>query len=418
MKERLDGLAVGPGVWAMADQGTVSLGNFLTNVFLARALAPTEYGIYALIFGLLLVLNSFHASLVTYPLSVKAAPADQAALRRFAGGSLLLTILFALPMGAVVLGAAHILGTPRIGPWAVLALLLWQAQETTRRALMAHLRHRDALWGDTLSYLGQAALVWAFASTGRLTPDAAFAIMAFTSGMAAAVQAIQLCLWSARFEGTRSFIKSYWELGRWVLFSNVLSIFTIQAFPWTLAFFHGPAQAGALQALINLLGVSHPVMFSVGNLIVPAAARAHREGGVKAARQSALSYGTQGAALLLPYYAALVLWPKVALRIFYGATSPYVDLTAALRFFVLAYTFIYFAQVLGSFLNGLEESRSTFLVQTAAALAALTIGLPFAAWLGVTGACAGFLTVNLVRFSTGAFFVTRLWEAPQKAASL
>ena len=54
------------GLWSLADQGAVSLGNFLTNILLARALAPAEYGIFALVFGLLLALSSIHAAVVIY----------------------------------------------------------------------------------------------------------------------------------------------------------------------------------------------------------------------------------------------------------------------------------------------------------------------------------------------------------------
>src|SRR5271170_6186042 len=60
--------------WAFIDQGVVSLGNFMATVMLARALKPGEFGIFALLFGSILFLNTVHAALVTYPLSIFGAP--------------------------------------------------------------------------------------------------------------------------------------------------------------------------------------------------------------------------------------------------------------------------------------------------------------------------------------------------------
>src|SRR6266576_6204077 len=42
--------------WAIADQGVVSLGNFLTTIILARALTPAAYGLWSGICGLILFL--------------------------------------------------------------------------------------------------------------------------------------------------------------------------------------------------------------------------------------------------------------------------------------------------------------------------------------------------------------------------
>jgi len=396
------------GFWALADQATVSMGNFLTQVFLARALAPEQYGVFALLFGIHLVMSGLHASLVVYPLSVRGATLDDAALRRHLAGSLLATLGLAVPLGGVMLAAAWFLSWPQLGPWAALAMLFWQVQETVRRALMAHLRHRDALPGDALSYLGQAAVVFALHQTGNLSLPTAFAAFAITSGVAAALQAAQLGLRSASLSSPEGFVADSWQLGRWILFSNILGILTIQAFPWTLALFHGPAAAAELQALINILGVTHPVMFGLSNLIVPTVAQSHRQAGLAAARRTAFRYATQGALLLAPYYAALLLAPGRILTIFYGANSHYAGLTAPLRLFVLAYVFVYAASVVLALLAGLERTRHAFFAQLGSSLASLGVGLPLAALGGIAGATGGLVLVNGVRTFVGAWMVNRV----------
>src|SRR5688500_7416295 len=153
------GSAVLGSAWALVDQATLSLGNFLTNLVLLRFLAPAAFGTYALLFGTLMFAGSLHAALVVYPLSIGTIPRGGRSAGSFsrgvtAGGALALTGVLWLPLSACLVAAAALLGRIDLAPWAVGALLLWLVQETLRRALLADLRHRAAMIGDAVSYLG------------------------------------------------------------------------------------------------------------------------------------------------------------------------------------------------------------------------------------------------------------------------
>ena len=192
------------GFWSMADQGAVSLGNFLTSILLARRFAPAEYGIYALLLATVFVLNSVQAAVITYPFSLEGAAESECDLQRRAGGSLVLTVLLAVALTVVLVVATVVLKRPAIWPYAALALICWQAQETARRALMTHGRHRDALWGDLLSYVGQAILLGLLLLWHGVTLESAFLVIALTSAVAAGLQALQLGLRPRHFRPQQS----------------------------------------------------------------------------------------------------------------------------------------------------------------------------------------------------------------------
>ena len=59
-----------PAVWALLDQVIVSLGNFVTNIAIARLTDPDTYGRFAIYLAAILVVNSLHAALIVYPLSM------------------------------------------------------------------------------------------------------------------------------------------------------------------------------------------------------------------------------------------------------------------------------------------------------------------------------------------------------------
>ena len=55
------------GAWALADQGVVSIGNFVTTVLMIRSLHQAQFGMFNVAFEAMLWLNSLQASLVVYP---------------------------------------------------------------------------------------------------------------------------------------------------------------------------------------------------------------------------------------------------------------------------------------------------------------------------------------------------------------
>lgn len=393
-------------LWALADQGVVSLGTFLTSLLVARTLPPAEYGVYILIFGTVLFLNGVQVSLIGFPLAIKAAAADHEGLEEFTTAALTLTTGLAVALGGVVVVATLAVRRLETAPWALAALLLWQWQDCLRRALMAHMRHRDAIWGDALSFLGQAVVLWTVSRVSSVSPEVAFASVAVTSGVAALLQGLQVGLRVPSLAVLRRCAQEYWALGRWLTLTNFMNVLTIQAFPWTLAYFHGFEATAQLQAASNVLGVTHPVIFSMSNLIVPAVARARAGHDARAALHSGLTYGLQSALLLVPYFVALLVWPGPILALFYGGDSPYVMLEAMLRLFVLVYCLRFAVFLMSAVLRGLQAGQFVFFGQSAGAIAALIAGLPLAT-LSPVAAAGGIAISALSEAATTAYLLRR-----------
>jgi O-antigen/teichoic acid export membrane protein len=373
--------------WAIADQGIVSLGNFLTTIILARSLTPAAYGLWSVIFGLILFLNVLPATLVNYPLSVRAAARDDNTSGELVKAALTLTTLLAVPQMLLLFTVSFLVAHSALGMCAGVCLLLWQLQETTRRALMARLAFGRTLCTDAISYLGQAAMVWLFAHEYQSSPEVAFAIMGFTCGVAGVVQLWFLGARSSGRLNLRKHALDFWITGRWVLGSNLLANFNIQAGPWALFLLRGPAAAAGFQAVSNLLGVSHPVMLSLGNFLVPAVARVRARRGLVQARRVALSQSTQAALLLLPLILGLLIMPRALLGLIYGAASSYVGLDWPLRLLALTYVFTYWAMAIRFFLIAIESrNRAQFLFELSWSVLFIVLLIPLTLRWGVSGA--------------------------------
>src|SRR5688572_32986166 len=103
-----------------------------------------------------------------------------------------------------------------------------------------------------------------------------------------------------------------------MLLTNAITLLTVQAMPWTLAYFHRTAGVAEFGALSQVMGVTNPVIIGIAGLIVPAVAASSARGGLAAARQTALTFALQGGVLLLPFYVLVVAFPEFALKLFTG----------------------------------------------------------------------------------------------------
>lgn len=384
------------GIWALLDQGVVSLGNCATNVLLARGLPVAQFGIFAILLEAMQFLNTLQAALVTYPLSVRGSVMQRDALRRLAGACLVLTAIMSLPLGLTVLLAAGVVGTVGIGLLALIALLLWQFQETLRRAMMAQGGHKQTVPGDVVSYLGQAVCIAILSYTGNLTVQGAFAVMGLTSAAALAVQCIQIRPSFDAWRDLRGTARDFWILGRWVMFGNFTGVVTTLGCSWTLVWFHGADAVGKFQALANLMKLTNPLTICMAGLIVPAAARAFGKHGVAAAKRITVRYGLMTAGVLLPYYALLLLLPTTFIHLLYGDGSAYGALGNQLRAFVVWYAALLVAQIGGCFLNAIEQSRRSFVAQAVQTACVVLVTLPLTALFGLEGLMLGGVIGNAV----------------------
>lgn len=399
-------MATGRTVWAMGDQGMVSLGNFAVNIILARNVSTTDFGIYTLVFSVFLFLNGLHGSFVNYPLTIRIAKEEALEVPRLAGLALVLTLFLLVPLGGGVVVLFVILERPLLIPYAMLAFIAWRFHDVMRRTLMAQLRFRDAIPGDAVSYLGQAVAMLGLIYFDVLSLEAVFLAMAGTSALAALVQMVQV---GVRFSHPRTmwpFVKECWELGRWVVMRRVAAVAQMQAVGWVLAAFHGVEATANFRAAVNILAVTHPIIQGIGNMVIPSVAHAHRKGIGPAMRATAL-LGVQGAVLVLPYFLALALFPSQALGVIYGPESPYRMLTDVLVILTMTYTISYITRMLMGSLSGLAKPDVAFHAQLYATVSALVISLPMAAWGGVYYAAVGALLSHIVKLAAAGYLLRR-----------
>ena len=383
--------------WTLIDQGVVSFGNFLLNVLLARGLAEEDYGKFALFLGAIFILRNVDYSFISYPLSLRLCLASNEERGRLLGNTVLLAAALALMLVVIIGLGTLLLEADNIVLPACLCYLCWQAQETSRRCLLADFRYREAVPGDGIAYVGQGLLVALVAWLDAITLPAALWMMSATFVVGAVVHASKLRYGRPGLADAWLLACEYLSVGKWSFISYQLVLTRVQLFPWVLAALAGTAATASLQAALNIANMMNPILFGIGNAVPQVAAHAYRAGGAIGASRAAFGYILFGLGPILLICAVAVLMPDLLLRTAYGPSSPYLSVAFGLQILAVAGMLDYIAEMINKTLLGIEAGRLSSLVNVLAVAIAAVLAFALIGRLGLLGACLALLIANLAR---------------------
>jgi hypothetical protein len=364
-----------------------------------------------LILNAIVFFNSVQQAFVVYPLCVRGARANRVQFSRIVGFALLATFfLVATVFGPALSVVGASLHRSTLIAAAVCAMVCWQLQDTLRMGFIAKLEQRRALFGDAVSYAGQALLIGTLSLWIRPGLNFILWTIAGTSAVAFVAQSWQIKpLWPPN-RVARPLRRQFWTLGRWNVVAKLIGFLTLQAFPWLILIRHGRVEVAAFQAIFQFLAFTNPLTFSVGSLITATVAK-HGDYRTPSVRNYSLIVVLAVGSYLL----ALGVAGRFVMGMLYGSTSVYLSYAPLLRIFAPAWSLDVVALLASCILGGLREARSMFIVQLSGAVAAVLIVLPWIYWTGLTAAAFGMLFVSAVKAGTGVLLLARSRSAARPA---
>jgi O-antigen/teichoic acid export membrane protein len=392
--------AVRKSVWGLLDQAVVSLGNFCTTLLLIRTLPPEEFGVYALTLNAAVFLNTMQQSVIGYPLCVRGAQAGTRSFRELITSAMAATGGLSLFNALVLICVCVGMKRPALILPVILSVLLWQLQDTLRGAFQSQLRQREALPGDAISYLGQAAVIAMLCRTHHLSVTLAWCIVGGTSLLGLLTQLRQLQPSRSSAASMAAMLRDCWMLSRWAVPARIMGFFTLQAFPWAIALRHGTGQVATFQALFQIIALANPVLLSMGSLITASIAQSRARSLGEGNRYIIVTAALTGSYLLLVGIGG----PRI-LSLLYGSQGRYAAFGGDLRMLALAWSFEVIALICTSVLGGMERTKGLFWVQTSGFISAALIALPMVYRQGFALAATGLLLVNVTRAVCGMALV-------------
>ncbi len=384
---RLLVLCSSPQTLGLLDQAIVSISNFSITWMLARKLTAPEYGLYAIVMGLILTLNSIQSSLVVFPFIIRYAGADlpiwQSGVLRY----VLLSLVSAPVQLLIVAVGCVYLSHLAVVISAFAALCLWQVQEVIRRAMFQRRLFLRAIATDCIRYILPVIFVVLLPRPLLATQSVLFLIAG------ASVAAALPCLgtfsrgWGPAFSWpaiTRE-IGDSWKIGRSMVLFNAAGSALSQGSLWILGGMEGLASASRYQAINNLMGVTNPPIFGIAAVRDPAVARAYSRAGARVAIRESAPYIAVICALVLPVIGLFAFFPDWTLLRFYGPASPYLMLGRPLKIATLWQLLAVGSQVAASVLACIDHVDFIWRVQMINSLLCLGAMVPVVRVAGLSG---------------------------------
>lgn len=260
--------------WGVADQAVSSVTNFAVNIYIARDLGAVQYGAFALAYVTYGFALNASRGLATDPLLVRFSGADLQVWRRAVMNCTGTAVLVGLVTGSCVLVAAKLLGGAAGPAFLALGLTLpgLLLQDSWRFAFFALGRGggaflNDVIWAVTLlpalvllRLTGHANVFWFVLAWGA------------AATVAAAVGPLQAGL-VPRLSGALGWLSRQRDLGPRYTAEGTANSGAAQLRSYSLGIILGLAALGYVQAASTLMGPLQILIYGMGLVALPEAAR-------------------------------------------------------------------------------------------------------------------------------------------------
>lgn len=394
----------GKGGLALLDFGLYSGSNFLLGILLARWMAPEQYGAYALVFSIFILVTFLYQALLLEPLSVFSGTTYSKNLRGYLKSNFWLhwgvsAVICAL-MAATAIAAKVWWHSPAsamafAGMTAATPFILIHA--LGRRSFYLKLSPGPAAFGSSFYCVLVVAGSFLVFKLGWLSAFSAFLVMGFAALVGGVIMVFQL---NAKLEPATAEMqlsetwKKHWDYGKWALGTCIVGWIPTYVYIPLVSKFSGLAVAAELRALMNLGGPVLQTYAALSMLFLPYAARVQGEAG----RQGTTALTRKLTALFVAgavaYWMVLIPLRGPLFHLLYN--GKYIDASSLLPLFA-AETVIWSAALGPAIvLRAMEYPRSLFFANGAASIVAIVFGIPATRYFGLHGVVWSMVVANVL----------------------
>jgi O-antigen/teichoic acid export membrane protein len=395
---------VAKGGLALLDFGLYSGSNFLLGILLARWMAPEQYGAYALVFSIFILVTFLYQALLLEPLSVFSGTTYSKNLRGYLKSNFWLhwgvSAVICVLMGATAVAAKVWWHSPAsamafAGMTAATPFILIHA--LGRRSFYLKLSPGPAAFGSSFYCVLVVSGSFLVYKLGWLSAFSAFLVMGFAALVGGVIMVFQL---NAKLEPATAEMhlnetwKKHWEYGKWALGTCIVGWIPTYVYIPLVSKFSGLAVTAELRALMNLGGPVLQTYAALSMLFLPYAARVQGTEG----RQGSTALTRKLTALFvagaIAYWIVLIPLRRPLFQLLYA--GKYMDASSLLPLFA-AETVIWSAALGPAIvLRAMEYPRSLFFANGAASIVAIVVGIPATRHFGLHGVIWSMVIANVL----------------------
>jgi O-antigen/teichoic acid export membrane protein len=389
--------------WPVADQAVVSAGNFLTSLLVARFLGVDAFGVFSVLWYLLVFMQTIQGAILISPMLTVGPKIEGNATEHYSATQILqILVAFVLALAAmsVVMYAGPTLGIgassrnlafPFAGLVAVAQLHEFFRCYCYAREL-AHLAFRI----DLVRYGTQLILFVFLAAHGHFSLPNSLIAISFSIILGITVMFRHIPPLISTRQAVIWAYQRHWNISKWLMPANIISWISNNLFTLLSGALLGPQALGAMRASQNLIGATHVFFLAMDRWGNVRAARIFAEKGMVSLhsfthRMQLVIGGATACAVLL-----LALPGSFWLSLLYGAEyKPYAWMVAWYGgvYLIIAVTVPYRYA-----LNAVEKLKPVFIGDALAAVFSACAVYPLLQGYQEIGALLGNFCCQLLSF--------------------
>jgi O-antigen/teichoic acid export membrane protein len=406
---------VAKGGLALLDFGLYSGSNFLLGILLARWMSPTQYGAYALVFSIFILVTFLYQALLLEPLSVFSGTTYSKNLRGYLksnfwlhwGLSAIICVVMAgISISAKVWWHSPVAALAFAGMTAATPFILIHG--LGRRSFYLKLSPGPAAFGSSFYCVLVVAGCFLVYKLGALSAFTAFLVMGFAALVGGVIMFFQL---NAKLEPAtapmhlRETWNKHWNYGKWALGTCIVGWIPTYVYIPVVSKFSGLAVAAELRALMNLGGPVLQTYAALSMLFLPFAARVQGSEGSSGSNALTRKLTALFVAGALAYWMVLIPLRRPVFNLLYA--GKYMNASALLPLFA-AETVIWSAALGPAIvLRAMEYPRSLFFANGAASVVALVFGIPATRYFGLKGVVWSMVLANVLYVAVAFILLER-----------
>ena len=385
------------------DQAIVSGTNFLTGILLARFLGIEEYGRFTLIWMSILFFMSMHTALIISPM-LSIAPKQEHNQKKEYYSAIFIHLTIWMFLSALILIAGCIIFgnlypdknvNSLILPM-VIVLISFQFQDFLRRYFFSTDRAADAIFIDSMSYLGQILVLIIAFTFFKITLEITLYIIAATSFNAILWGKLKAKNLSLKTTSLMAVTKRHFHFSKWLIGTSIIEWTSGNLFMIAAGGIIGASAVGAVRATQNIIGITHIFFQACDNFIVPSAAKSFVRGGFNALIRYIINASLWGGGLMIFFFLTIALFPKFWLSLFYG--DEFIQYSYLLYWWCFCYFIFLNNYFMGAFLKALEYTNVFFISGAVMSVFSLALSKYIVSNYGIQGVMAGTLINHIITF--------------------
>lgn len=387
------------------DQGIVSGGNFILGILSARLLGVEQYGQFALLWLIVVFLNSLQIAFIVSPMLNSAPGKKGLSLNLYLNSSFRLQLFFSIiaALGVLIFLEIALFLDPiwdigNIKYSLALVSFIFLNHDFMRRYFIISKLKITLVILDFIAYFGQLILILVFYYFNALSLNHIFYSVIISFGLSFIFGLFNFSFEPFKVNYIRIHFIKNWNYSKWLLYSSLLQWGSGNFYYLAAGTLLGSGAVGAVKIVQNLMGVLNVIFLALENILPISYAKVYFSKGTSALTKTLkrdIYYGF-GAGFLFLIISSLIA--DEILIVVYG--SDYAKYGYLLNWFISIYFFIYVGNLLRYTLRVLSSTKYIFVGYIINLIVTVLSASFLIKQYGINGIAVGMLITQIVMITT------------------